>query len=62
MLKRSFDLILRPWACFSCGGSLGWVVAYFDTGTGGFFIQQRVVVTVGYSVLSNYQQCERIIL
>jgi lipopolysaccharide/colanic/teichoic acid biosynthesis glycosyltransferase len=44
MLKRSFDLIMAAlgllflwWIIL-----LGWVCAYFDTGAGGFFIQQRV--------------------
>jgi lipopolysaccharide/colanic/teichoic acid biosynthesis glycosyltransferase len=64
MLKRSFDLIMGAlgliflwWIIL-----LGWVCAYFDTGAGVFLFSNGSVVTVGCSVLSNYEQCDRIIL
>ena len=44
ILKRSFDLIMETLCLFFVWWIIlfGWILSYYDTGKGGFFVQKRV--------------------
>ena len=44
ILKRSFDLIMATLCLFFVWWIIlfGWILSYYDTGKGGFFVQKRV--------------------